>query len=75
VEAGYWLIKRIGRQMTEPSREPIFPPIAPIAVLGEPAVGDVEAGELVERMAALATTGPLGECGTSVMAWLSVVLQ
>ena len=70
-------MERIGCQMTEPFREPIFPPTAPIAVLLVPA-GAAETervAELPGTLTKLATMLPPGVCGATVMVWLGVAHQ
>lgn len=80
LEAGHVFIKRIGRQMTEPGRDPTFPPIAPIAALVAPAAEVVVVVEAEDAPVVLRglTIAPLDPCGTTVMAgivWLGVKLQ
>jgi len=62
--------------MTEPLREPTFPPTAPTAALGAPGAGEVEVdlvlGPPGELTMLARTVLPLGVCGATVMAWLAV---
>ena len=78
-EAGHCFIERIGFQMTDMLSEPMFPPIAPMAVLVAPGTGLEGTEEALEPLTPLtmgtATAPPPEECGARVIRWLEAVLQ